>query len=128
LADVQVLAADATHRNSDEFRKFRRNIFHAFLSYIFQAVRPFMTEPDIVRFGDGYFRRIIYGFGPYIADYPEQALLACIVQGWCARCTARFNDLDGPGGCRTHVLTEALFQGLGKKALWDGYSIISDIL
>ena len=26
-----------------------------------------------------------YGLGPYIADYPEQALLACIVQGWCAK-------------------------------------------
>jgi hypothetical protein len=44
-----------------------------------------MTEPDIVRCADGHFRRVIYGIGPYIADYPEQALLACIVQGWCPR-------------------------------------------
>ena len=44
-----------------------------------------MTTPEIIRFADGHFRRVIYGLGPYIADYPEQALLACIVQGWCAK-------------------------------------------
>ncbi|KAG6808987.1 hypothetical protein H0H92_002077 [Tricholoma furcatifolium] len=128
VAFLAIPKADATYKNSDDFCKFRRNIFHASLAYIFEAIQPFMTEPDIVQFGDGYFRRVIYGLCPYIADYPEQALLACIVQGWCARCTAPFNDLDGPGGHRTHQLTEALFNGLGKKALWDGYGIISDIL
>ena len=42
-----------------------------------------MKTPRITRCCDGRFRRVIYGVGPYIADYPEQALLACIVQGWC---------------------------------------------
>ena len=27
----------------------------------------------------------IYGLGPYIVDYLEKVLLACIVQGWCPR-------------------------------------------
>ncbi|KAG6826421.1 hypothetical protein H0H92_015852 [Tricholoma furcatifolium] len=84
--------------------------------------------PDIVRFADGFFRRVIYGFGPYIADYPEQVLLACIVQGWCAQCTARFDNLDGPGGRCSQELTESLFESLGVKALWDDYGIISNIL
>jgi hypothetical protein len=44
-----------------------------------------MTKPEVVRCPDGHYRRAIYGLGPYIADYPEQALLACIVQGWCAK-------------------------------------------
>ena len=44
-----------------------------------------MTEPEIVHCADGYYQRVIYGLGPYIVDYPEQALLACIVQGWCPR-------------------------------------------
>jgi Plavaka transposase len=30
-------------------------------------------------------RLAIYGLGPYIADYPEQVLLANIVQDWCPR-------------------------------------------
>ena len=46
-----------------------------------------MTSPEVVKFGDGYFRHVIYGLGPYIANYEEQVLLACIVRGWCARCT-----------------------------------------
>lgn len=44
-----------------------------------------MTIPEVVRCADGHFRRVIYGLGPYIADYPEQVLLACVVQGWCPR-------------------------------------------
>lgn len=44
-----------------------------------------MTKPEVVRFGDGHYRRVIYGLGPYIADYEEQVLLACIVRFWCPR-------------------------------------------
>jgi hypothetical protein len=45
-----------------------------------------MTTPRVTRCPDGHYRRVIYGLGPYIADYPEQVLLACIVQGWCPQC------------------------------------------
>ena len=44
-----------------------------------------MTKPEIMRCSDNYFRRVIFSLAAYIADYPEQALLACIVQGWCAK-------------------------------------------
>lgn len=44
-----------------------------------------MKTPRITRCCDGRFHRVIYGVGPYIADYPEQVLLACIVQGWCPK-------------------------------------------
>ena len=44
-----------------------------------------MKEPEVIRYADGHYRRTIYGLGPYIADYPEQVLLACIVQNWCPR-------------------------------------------
>ena len=44
-----------------------------------------MTTPDIIRCPDQHFRRAIYGLGPYIADYPEQVLLAGVVTGWCVR-------------------------------------------
>jgi hypothetical protein len=40
-----------------------------------------MTVPELVWFGDGHYRHIVYGLGPYITDYEEQVLLACIVQG-----------------------------------------------
>lgn len=44
-----------------------------------------MTTPEMIQCGDGYFRKVLYGLGPYIADYPEQVLLASVVQGWCAK-------------------------------------------
>ncbi|KAG6805672.1 hypothetical protein H0H92_014423, partial [Tricholoma furcatifolium] len=123
-----ILLADAEHRDSNEFRRFRRSLFHGALAVILESLRAAMTEPEVVRFGDGHYRRVIYSIGPYIADYPEQVLLACIVQGWCPRCTARFDDLDGAGGRRSHEHTLALFDVLGKASLWDDYGIISDIM
>ncbi|KAI0739153.1 hypothetical protein C8Q80DRAFT_1222339 [Daedaleopsis nitida] len=119
---------DRQYSNDPEFRKFRRELFHTSLQYIFERLRPYMTTYyDIVRCGDGYYRRVIYGFGPYIADYPEQVLLACTVQGWCPKCTADPNDLDtGQHPRRSHELTAAhLDEGLSMRKLWEEYGIIS---
>jgi hypothetical protein len=44
-----------------------------------------MKQPEIIRCADGHFRKVIWGLGPYIADYPEQVLLACVVYNWCPR-------------------------------------------
>jgi len=67
------------------FRKFRQQLFHSSLAHILRRLKPGMTTPEVVRCPDSHFRRVVYGLGPYIADYPEQALLACIVQGWCPK-------------------------------------------
>ena len=60
-----------------------------------ESLKPGMTTPEIVRCPDGRFRRVIYGLGPYIADYPEQVLLASVMQGWCARFVF-FNLVQSP--------------------------------
>ena len=52
-----------------------------------------MTTPELARTPDGHYRRVIYSIGPYIADYPEQALLTCIVQGWCPQYVTSFYSL-----------------------------------
>ena len=44
-----------------------------------------MTTPEVTCCSDGHIQQVIYGLGSYIADYPEQVLLACIIQNWCAR-------------------------------------------
>jgi len=81
----QPVIATKQHASDVRFRKFRRQLFHCSLSKILETLRPAMTKPEVARFGDGHFRRVIYGLGPYIADYEEQVLLACIVRGWCPR-------------------------------------------
>jgi hypothetical protein len=79
------LLATHEYRDDAKFRKFRRQLLHSSLAKILEPLKPGMTTPEVVRFPDSYLRKIIYGLGPYIADYPEQGLLACIVQGWCPR-------------------------------------------
>jgi Plavaka transposase len=44
-----------------------------------------MNLPEVVQCPDGHFRHAIYQIGPFIADYPEQVVLAGIVSGWCPK-------------------------------------------
>ncbi|KAM6502974.1 hypothetical protein JOM56_002951 [Amanita muscaria] len=128
IAFLALPKTDREHDDSKEFRQFRRNLFHASLSHILQTLRAGMSEPVVIRYADGYYRRTIFGLGPYIADYPEQVLLGCVVQDWCPRCTALKNDIDGKGGRRTHELTRALIEALDEKTLWFDYGIVSGIM
>ncbi|KAJ7933217.1 hypothetical protein B0H13DRAFT_2227419 [Mycena leptocephala] len=116
--------------NSKEFRKFRRQLFHSSLRRILDSLLPYMTKWRVTRCADRHFRRAIYGLGPYIADYPEQALLACIVQGHCPRhvCLAPAHDLDRPCAPRYEDHTAALLEGCSLKILWDDFGIVGDII
>ncbi|KAJ7159107.1 hypothetical protein C8R43DRAFT_1124740 [Mycena crocata] len=131
LSTMAFLAMPKTTRDyagSTAFRKFRRQLFHASLSRILQPLKPHMTVPRVTRCADGHFRRVIYGLGPYIADYPEQALLASIVQGWCARCLSPPDDLDRPSARRSHEHTDALLEACTLKELWDDFGIVGDLI
>jgi hypothetical protein len=98
---------------------------------------------------DGHYRRVIWGIGPYIADYPEQALLACIVQNWCAKCVFFFvapdkyftyftpyrcqghrTDLDGDLSKfpRTRNFTKEVIELHTLSELWDDFCIVSDVI
>jgi len=72
------------------FRSFRRQLMHESIKTILSPLRPYMSKPDIVMCPDGHYRRAIYTLGPYIADYPEQVLLAGVVNGWCVRYVFHF--------------------------------------
>jgi Plavaka transposase len=85
VLNASLFLADKQHEDSNEFLKFRRQLFHESLAHILRSLRPWMSKPRITRCGDGHYRRVIYGLGPYIADYPEQTLLACVVSGWCPK-------------------------------------------
>lgn len=104
-----------------------------------------MTTPEVVRCSDGHFRRAIYGLGPFIADYPEQALLACIVQGWCpryvsfhdstsyflmffVRCTVKLKDIDEEGVPRSYEHREVLVEEFELGEVWHDYGIIGDVV
>ncbi len=135
------------HSKDPHFWKFRRQLFHSSMSSILELLKPGMTTPNVVRCCDGHFRQAVYGIGLNIADYPEQALLCCIMQGWCpkfvfvshfspsclclTRCTARLDDLDN--SCAGNVLcgcehTEMLVKEFELGDLWDDYGLVGDII
>ncbi|KAJ7750542.1 hypothetical protein B0H16DRAFT_1842627 [Mycena metata] len=121
--------SDRKYDNDPAFRKFKRQLYHASLAAVLSTLKPGMTKPVVRRCPDGHFRRVIYDFGPFIADYPEQVMLAGIVQNWCAKCTALSTNLDGHiCGRRTHGLTDELLGSFSADILWDSYGIDVDII
>ncbi|KAJ7603070.1 hypothetical protein FB45DRAFT_882434 [Roridomyces roridus] len=129
FAFLAIPKSDRKYDNDAAFRTFKRQLYHSSLSAILSTLKPGMTKPVVRRCPDGHFRRVIYDFGPFIADYPEQVMLAGIVQGWCAKCTALSTDLDGHiCGRRTHGHTDDLLKSFDGKALWDSYGIDVDII
>jgi len=73
------LVADREHTKDVDFRMFQRQLFHTSLSHILSSLQLAMSEPKVVKCGDGFYRCVMYGLGPYIANYPEQVLISGIV-------------------------------------------------
>ncbi|KAH9982991.1 hypothetical protein BGW80DRAFT_1434184 [Lactifluus volemus] len=128
IAFLAIPKSDRRYDNDPEFRKFKRQLFHASISAVLQPLRPGMTRPVVRRCPDGHYRRVIYDLVAFIADYPEQVMLTGIVQGWCPKCTASPNNPDAISVPRTGVLTDELICLLDSKSLWEKYGINDDII
>ncbi|KAF7288608.1 C2H2-type domain-containing protein [Mycena indigotica] len=129
--EILTRIGERKYDNDPAFRTFKRQLYHASWAAVLASLRPGMTVPVVRRCPDGHFRRVIYDFGPFIADYPEQVQLAGIVQGWCPKCTALAHDLDGPiGTTRSQALTEQHIQAFDgdPKTLWENYGINTDVI
>ena len=86
-----ILMEDLGDRKYDKdpaFRKFKRQLYHSSISAILSTLKPAMSKPAVYLCPDGHFRHVIFGLGPFIADYPEQVMLAGLKQGWCPRCVS----------------------------------------
>ncbi|KAG1864575.1 hypothetical protein C8R48DRAFT_747864 [Suillus tomentosus] len=97
------------------------NLFHSSLSKILNPLKPGMMTPEVTCFGDGHYRRVIYGLGPYIANYEEQVLLACIVHNWCPKCVANREDLD-------EDVLPALVEEAPSGDLWEDFGIVTQLV
>ncbi|KIN93763.1 hypothetical protein M404DRAFT_170289 [Pisolithus tinctorius Marx 270] len=116
------------HANTPEFRKFKRQLFHSSLTRILNSLHPAMKVPEVVRFGDGYYRRVIYRLAAYIADYEEQVLLSCIVRNWCPKCLAHRENLDADALRRHRDHSDTVIAVLELRDLWDKYGIVGDLI
>lgn len=88
LIRFTLICLSAAHEWNDdeEFRIFKKQLYHGSLAKILEPLRPGMTTPHVMRCPDGHYRRAIFELGPFIADYPEQVYLSGVVSGWCPRC------------------------------------------
>ena len=118
-------------------------MFHGCLKKILRKLEQYITKWDLVRCADDHFRRVVYGIGPYIADYPEQVLVAGIAYGWCpayvnlmststvplhkCSCDANPTDLDNASAePRTPEKTAILLQTKTVDELWFQHGLTHD--
>ena len=85
LSQMILSIADREFELDAEFHAFHHHVLHTCLSVALEPMKSAMSKPEVTLCADGHYRRAIYGLGPYIGDYPEQALLTYIVQGWCPK-------------------------------------------
>lgn len=88
--------AKKEHLSDRQFRKFRCQLFHSSLSAILNSLRPGMRQTEVVKFGDGHFRHVIYDFGPYIY---------CRLRGTgapCVHCTWMVCKVSGGSLCLSY--------------------------
>ncbi|KAJ7048411.1 hypothetical protein C8F01DRAFT_1223141 [Mycena amicta] len=129
LGFLAIPKASRKHSGSIAFRKFCRQLFHASLARILNDLKPHMTKAKVTRCADRHFRRAIYGIGPVVADYPEQVLYTCVVQGWCPICLSSPDNLDQHSARRCKEHTQTLLEAAyGIKELWDEFGMVADII
>ncbi|KAG1876353.1 hypothetical protein F4604DRAFT_1880643 [Suillus subluteus] len=126
LGFLAIPTTDKESTKDAHFRKFRHQLLHSSLVKMLESLQPGMTTPEVVRSPDGHFRRAVYGLGPYIADYPEQALFRTGVQSTCTVPADSLND--GTYGQRSHDHTEVLVEEFELGVLWDEYGLVGDIM
>ncbi|KAF9220329.1 hypothetical protein BS17DRAFT_769406 [Gyrodon lividus] len=61
-------------------------------------------------------------------NYKEQALLTCIVQGWCPICQATQENWDANAQTHCREFQEYLFKENSFQVLWDKYGIVGDLI
>ncbi|TFK79473.1 hypothetical protein K466DRAFT_505488 [Polyporus arcularius HHB13444] len=118
---------DRDVEDSEEFRVFKKQLYHHAIAFILSPLRPGMTTPEVVVCPDGHYRRAIFELGPFIADYPEQVYLSGVVYGWCPKCLALPDELEQIGDPRFRALTDHLCAHYDRRTLWESFGVVGDV-
>ncbi|KAH9846008.1 hypothetical protein C2E23DRAFT_872599 [Lenzites betulinus] len=130
VVPIAFLAIPKTAReweNDNEFRIFKKQLYHGSIAKVLEPLRPGMTQPHVMRCPDGHYRRAVFQLGPFIADYPEQVYLSGVVYGWCPRCLALpvGGFLEDAPRFREH--TDGLRQAYDPETLWDVFGVNTEV-
>ncbi|KAJ6610445.1 hypothetical protein B0H10DRAFT_2166043 [Mycena sp. CBHHK59/15] len=135
-AFLPILKTNKKHCTKPAFQKFVCQMYHACLAKVFQPLKLAMMTPEVVHCPDGqcaihpplphgHLCQVVYGLGPYIADYLEQVWLTTIVQNWCPKCDVHPDHLDAEG---THFCSQFKTTLFDPGILWDDFGIHSDVV
>ncbi|KAH9839788.1 uncharacterized protein C8Q71DRAFT_795095 [Rhodofomes roseus] len=128
IAFLAIPKASREEAETDEFRIFRKQLYHASLAQIMSPLKQYMETHDVLQCPDGHFRRVIYELGPFIADYPEQVVLSGVVQGWCPKCLVPPEDLHKAGEPRCHEHTAHVVDAFDVETLWTMWGIDANVI
>jgi len=142
------LAPKKKYANDPTFQIFHHQLFYTSIACILSSLRPAMSMPEVVMCANGLYRHVVYGFSPYITDYPEQVLISGVVQGWCPRyssttallklltlvflwhckCTLYKDNPETPGVLRSKEHTDTIQEVIGLGDLWSLYGVVGKVV
>ncbi|EPQ59878.1 hypothetical protein GLOTRDRAFT_103769 [Gloeophyllum trabeum ATCC 11539] len=128
IAFLSIPKAAREQDDTDEFRLFKKQLYHASLAHIMSLLKAAMTTPEVVRCPDTHFRCAIYELGPFLADYPEQVLLAGVVSNWCPICDALPEDLGTCGEPRCQEHMHFLLERFDPGVIWTTWGLDVNVI
>jgi len=120
--------------NDQEHRSFVQRLFHESMWIALEPLIKAGTDGMEIISSDGAIRRVHPILTCYVANYPEQCLVACAKYGTWIKCKTPANDLQNltPAESRSQewteqIIEEAKWQADGKPQKFHSYCMSKDV-
>ena len=102
IAYLSVEKINCSRINDQEHRSFVQRLFHDSMRIVLKPLIDAGKMGVEMTSSDGAIRRMHPILTCYVADYPEQCLVACTKYGTCPKCKTPANDLGNPEPAERH--------------------------
>lgn len=112
IAYLSVEKMDRSRMNEEEHRSRVKRLFHESMRIVLEPLIDAGINGVEMTSSDGAVRKVHPILTCYVADYPEQCLVACSKYGTCPKCRASSENLGDPIPTekRTQVWTEKIMK------------------
>jgi hypothetical protein len=95
LERISLISGIETHQVSDEFRLWKRTMYHRVIGHVLKNLEQHMNDGLEMRCADGLDRLCFPVLCHYIGDMEEQWHVTCQVRPACPKCHRRGTRVDG---------------------------------